>query len=407
MSVERDYLTMKKKTIFLLWLFLLLPGTAIMVANPVHSPESEDKPPIHIVSRVVDSRTGEYLPFASVYINGHNSTITNAEGEFVIDADSTDMLRFSYVGYLTAYVPAKSIGNVVKLKTQGKMLDEVVVFGTDYIIQKVMERQKKEYKNHKRKKSNFFYRQVGYTDRQCNSFLEAFFSARVAYQLSDLSLVTGRYVAVASLRTINPANFFTFAEVPIFSSEKNIPLSNQLVPLHRGYDRAYKTDKEVISDGERKIYVLYFVPRNSKRWAITCRIYVDAETFQVLKYEGVGDGEMVIHMVKKRGVVCPISHSFVIDFQHENGFTEVRSVHFETKYEADNHTFKTTGILFNVADRYVKGKKSLHFDDNLMNIIGTHGLDKDFWQKNEIVKRTPIEEEAIEIFERDNLFGVY
>ena len=49
----------------------------------------------------------------------------------------------------------------------------------------------------------------------------------------------------------------------------------------------------------------------------------------------------------------------------------------------------------------------MRFHDNLMDIISRNGLDGDFWKQNEIVKRTPIEEEALEIFERDNLFGVF
>jgi glucan phosphoethanolaminetransferase (alkaline phosphatase superfamily) len=82
-------------------------------------------------------------------------------------------------------------------------------------------------------------------------------------------------------------------------------------------------------------------------------------------------------------------------------------VHFRTSYEADGHTFETTGMMFNVANRYATSRGTLRFDDSLMDIIGRQGLDSDFWQKNEIVKRTPAEEEAVEIFERDNLFGVY
>lgn len=395
------------KSFFLLYLLQFMTGTTTAIASPSLSQENGNKLPIHIVSRVVDVRTGEVLPFASIYISGENSTITNAEGEFVIDADSTDVLRFSYVGYKNVYVPAKDVGEVVQLDTQGEMLREVVVYGTDYIIHKVIELQRKEYKQFKRAKSNFFYRQVGYTDRQCNSFLEAFFSARDAYQLSDLSYIAGRYVAVASMRTISPVNFFTFAETPIFYPYKSIPPSKQLVPLHPGYEKDYDTDLEVVSDGERLVYIIYFMPRDSKRWAIVCRMFVDAETFQVLKYEGAGEGERVLHLVKKKGQVEPINYTFVINYQHDNGFTEVRSVHFNTNYEVDSHTYKATGLLFNVAERYSKSHGTLKFNDNLMDIITTRGLDREFWQQNEIVKRTPIEEEAVEIFERDNLFGVY
>ncbi len=83
------------------------------------------------------------------------------------------------------------------------------------------------------------------------------------------------------------------------------------------------------------------------------------------------------------------------------------SVHFRTSYTADGHKFETTGMMFNVADRYFTSRGTLRFHDNLMDIISRNGLDGDFWKQNEIVKRTPIEEEALEIFERDNLFGVF
>lgn len=260
---------------------------------------------LRVDARVIDAKTAETLPFASVYISGQNSTITNAVGEFVIDADSTDMLRISYVGYKTVYVCAADVGEEVLLSSEGEMLGEVVVLGTDLIINKVLEKIKKESKQFGKKKSNFFYRQVSYTDRNCSSFLESFFSANNAHQIKNMSLVTGRYVAVASLRTVNPANFFTFAEVPLYSSEKNIRPDQQIVPLHKGYKKVYETDVETISNGERSMYVLYFVPRDSNRWAVLARLYIDAETFQVMKYEGVSNGEYVQHMAKKNGKWSP------------------------------------------------------------------------------------------------------
>ena len=72
---------------------------------------------VHIDARIIDAKTGERLPFASVYISGQNSTISNAEGEFVIDADSADVLRISYVGYKTVHLRAVDIGQEVLLSS--------------------------------------------------------------------------------------------------------------------------------------------------------------------------------------------------------------------------------------------------------------------------------------------------
>lgn len=391
-----------KLILLLLTLFLLLP-----VSGSVLSSSEGGGAPIHIDARIIDAKTGERLPFASVYISGQNSTISNAEGEFVIDADSADVLRISYVGYKTVRLRAVDIGQEVLLSTEGEMLGEVVVLGTDLVIQNTLKRLKEENKQYKKTKSNYFYRQVGYTDRQCHSFLESFFTARSASQVSEMSLVTGRYLSVASMRTISPANFFTFAQVPVFSNQKHISSTEQLVPLHRGYARDYLAEMNLVGDDERRVYVISFVPRDSAAWAIEGHLYVDAETFQLLKYEGRSTKEWVSHMVGNRAVVRPIDYSFVVNYQLDNGFAEVSSVHFRTNYTVDGHKFETTGMMFNVADRYFTSRGTLHFNDNLLDLIGRKGLDRDFWQQNEIVKRTPVEEEAVEIFERDNLFGVF
>lgn len=85
----------------------------------------------------------------------------------------------------------------------------------------------------------------------------------------------------------------------------------------------------------------------------------------------------------------------------------MNSISFRTRYTADQHTFETTGLMFNVADRYVKGRGTLNFTDDLMDIIDGRELDREFWQHLEIVKRTPVEDEVVELFERDNLFGVF
>lgn len=392
---------MKMKMLTLL-LFLLVSASVLSAL-----PSDGGGLPLHVDARVIDAKTGERLPFASVYISGQNSTISNAEGEFVIDADSADVLRISYVGYKTVRLRAVDIGQEVLLSSEGEMLGEVVVLGTDLVVQNALKRMKKDNKRYRKIRGNYFYRQVGYTDRQCHSFLESFFTARSASQVSEMSLVTGRYLSVASMRTISPANFFTFAQVPVFSNQKNIPSTEQLVPLHRGYARDYLTEMSLVGDDERRVYVISFVPRDSNAWAIEGRLYVDAETFQLLKYEGRSTKEWVSHKVGNRAVVRPIDYSFVVNYQLDNGFAEVSSVHFRTSYTADGHKFETTGVMFNVADRYFTSRGTLRFNDNLMALIDRKGLDRGFWEQNEIVKRTPVEEEAVEIFEYDNLFGVF
>ena len=361
----------------------------------------------HIVARVVDSNTGKPLPFASVYVSGSNSTITNVEGDFFIDVAPTDTIRFTYVGYKTVFQEAKDLGTKVQMQPDDLSLDEVTVLGTDLIMQKVLEKLNKEYKKQKRVQSNFFYRQLTYCNDRCNAFLESFFSGKSAIQLRDLSLVTGRYASLASSLTANPLNFFTFAQQSVFSPKRSFPEKEQLVPIYSRYAKSFKITSQAISDGERTVYRLDFKPLNKNRWTVRGSFYVDASTFELLKYEGEGLNETVLHKVRGMGLLLPLEYSFTINYEHEKDFTEVSSVYFKTHLEYLDFTYETTGIAFNVGDRYFKGRSKMAFNDNLLKSIKKQGLDREFWQKNEIVKRTPLEEEALELFEHDNLFGLF
>ncbi len=359
---------------------------------------------LHIVSHVADVRTGEALPFASVYVDSEKNTITNAEGDFVLDADSADAVRVSYVGYRTVSVDAGKIGDVVYLDRDGRMLDEVVVLGTEYVIKKVRSQIKKTLMEYDWKKTNYFYRQMGRCDRQCTSMVEAFFTGHSAVQTKDISLGTGRYVEVASSKTVTPRNFFTYMEVTLYSKYYTDDLH---VPLSPNYKDNYDTDCRRINDGEHPVYVITFTPRDSMAWSAKTKLYVDAESFQPLRYEGVGQNEWVKNTVQGKSSEVPCDYSFVVHYQHDNGFIEVQSVHFDVSFTDEGKKYEATGTMFNTEKRYFKGKGKLHFEDDLKELISKRGLDRQFWQENEVVKRTPMEEEAVELFEGDNAFGVF
>ena len=134
---------------------------------------------------------------------------------------------------------------------------------------------------------------------------------------------------------------------------------------------------------------------------------MDGETFQLLKYEGEGVKDCVGTGHTTVAHVLPATYTFVVNYQHDQGFAEVQSVYFDVSYVDGGKHYVTKGMAFNVADRFVKGKDTMRFDDNLFEKIADKGFDNDFWERNEIVKRSPLEEEAKNIIERDNLIGVY
>jgi iron complex outermembrane receptor protein len=73
--------------------------------------------------------TGEPIIGANVLVKGtSNGTITDFDGNFVLNAPQNSILVFSFVGYKSAEIPAAR-NMVVTLQDDAVMLEEAVVIG--------------------------------------------------------------------------------------------------------------------------------------------------------------------------------------------------------------------------------------------------------------------------------------
>ena len=83
-----------------------------------------------ITGKVVD-KTGEAIIGANVKIQGTDKgTITDLDGNFILEVAPKDVLAISYIGYLDTKVPIAGQKQIhVVLSEDNKMLDEVVVIG--------------------------------------------------------------------------------------------------------------------------------------------------------------------------------------------------------------------------------------------------------------------------------------
>lgn len=84
-----------------------------------------------VTGKVKDS-SGEPVIGASVVVKGNNTmgTITNFDGNFMLDVPAKSVLVISYIGYVTQEVPTAGKNSLeIVLKEDTKTLDEVVVIG--------------------------------------------------------------------------------------------------------------------------------------------------------------------------------------------------------------------------------------------------------------------------------------
>lgn len=367
---------------------------------------------------VVDAHSHEPLPFASVYVGAGCSTITNAVGTFSLKCDPTDLLRISYVGYQTQRIRADRLPATVVLQPGSEtMLGEVVVLPLAPFIRKTTKETLRQLSKYGRKKSTFFYRQTAFTDSLCYEFVEAFLSGHSAVSLRDLALQTGRF---AGIRPDSEhfysfyKNFYTFSQIELATKKSQPDWTDDVMPLFRNYARYYNTDYDILHDDSTRLIVIQFEPKpDVTRPILAVRLYVDEQSMHIRMVEGQGRNVRIFHddfdqekKVKYRRISLT-DFDFVIHMTEERGFVEVQSVYVREGHGTDGRYEQTRSLLFNLGDRKVGRGSHLYFSDDLRQHINSQGYDAKFWNENEIVRRTPVEQAVKDLFENHQLFGLF
>ncbi|UHG92905.1 TonB-dependent receptor [Spirosoma oryzicola] len=121
--------------------FLFLFGTSLAYAAPAPSWETlSGNLTVHLATNYVDrtisgrvtDETNASLPGVSIVVKGsQRGTVTDSDGRYKLDVPNGDAtLVFSFVGYLPQEVRLGAQGVIdVSLKTDNKVLDEIVVIG--------------------------------------------------------------------------------------------------------------------------------------------------------------------------------------------------------------------------------------------------------------------------------------
>ncbi len=100
-----------------------------------------------ISSRVVDIKTNEGIPYATVQFSEDRGIITNEEGRFSINLNSgikqQDSIYISSMGYKKTAVPFKaSLDSIIYIEPKAIELNEVYLFNNDLSIDEIIEKVK-------------------------------------------------------------------------------------------------------------------------------------------------------------------------------------------------------------------------------------------------------------------------
>ena len=80
------------------------------------------------ISGTVQDEESNPIPGVTIVVEGSdNGTTSDFDGNFSIDANTGDILTFSFIGFETITVPASSDQMSIVMNTEDTILDEVVI----------------------------------------------------------------------------------------------------------------------------------------------------------------------------------------------------------------------------------------------------------------------------------------
>ncbi|GHU91476.1 hypothetical protein FACS1894155_11170 [Bacteroidia bacterium] len=369
----------------------------------------------HITGFVYDKVTGETLISASVYYdNSSNGTITNREGEFIIEKiPDADSLVFSYVGYATKKYETNKLPQRIELDPLPVDLSEVIVkpFDVKHFVRQVWKKYNRIYldeKNNKNNESAFFYRQITQTDSIYNEFIECFFTAENTYCLGREFLIKeSRYAKIKPDSTFllsvtdYYSNSFLYPFLPENPSKKEFN-----VFIQPNFDVVYDVSIDNRLDSqEGNIIVLNFIPKKkTKINALSGKLYVRESDFAIIKMDGIHNRNLSDSKIKTTNLFC-------VNYKdtEKKGYPIVESVNCISNYTTTQrkriHNIRIISTLFAVDMKFEPPIKITKTGKDLLKLVSLMPYNPEFWKNNPIIKRTPVDEKIIKSFEDKNAFG--
>ena len=396
---------------------MLMLSMVILISNSIYAQKET------FTGRVIDGKTHESLPMASIYNSNGNGTLSNRDGNFAVEANPSDILRFSYIGYQTLNIKAANANGTIALQPIDIELSEVVVkprkFNVYSLLHKISNQFIEEQHQYFWHNSNYFYRQLTTNDQINNEVVEAFFSAGCCGNAHNFKLLTGRYGKLEDINVLHPfytfPNFFLSSQIgPHYNTNYQIDLdwqgtkeTGEILIFNFSSKAGYEEHNrlEGAPSFSSLMTILGGTDNSYAKPIVVGKLYVDAKTLKVQGF--VGQVENVLVKVRSRSGKASLEHrdfSFTIVFTQKNGFTEVHSLTANMKAKHEDRNVSYWSMLFNVGELESLPTVELSDQANLRRSIDAVGYDSLFWKKHEIVKRTAEEEAIVMKLEQEGRF---
>ncbi|WP_347924836.1 carboxypeptidase-like regulatory domain-containing protein [Pontimicrobium sp. SW4] len=374
-----------------------------------------------IIGSVTDAKTNKAIAYCNIGVEGFQiGTSSNELGEFVLEVDSLPVtIVFSHLNYEEKVVEVTNTSNLtIQLTPLVNSLNEVVLSAnrkSNYPYELALEAFSKTRKL--TDKSNYgqaFYRQKSKNGDEYTEFSEIIYDTEYTVDgINDWEILEGRYAL--KREKINNSNFTLLSRI----LKAIQPDTDDIIfPLSYEVKEYYDVKiVDMLSSGDEDIAVLEFKPLPEvKTPAFEGEAYINTKTYEVLKISGtvMNDRLDFIKFREKRTYTKNYTLSYEMAFKKSSKddllIDYIKVDHSFDYYKGDSlvtHVSSTSNLTYfehydtDSPRRFRKSFKDSKSDWETLNKIG---YNEKFWKDNPIVKRTPVEDEVIASFEKDNAF---
>ena len=348
--------------------------------------------------RVVDAETGEAMPYVNVSVGENRGTVTNMEGDFAIRLNAGDTLRFSFVGYQPRKIEASQLPKLIQMETLPQAVNEVTVVSDYSILMNVYE-QLLQSSNEQRKK--LYFNRITVKTKLGAELVEDIMEANSTINVRDMKVLSGFCWTYTPEGWRYPSQLQrSNLHVLMMTSPMmlNNPLGKDyLTPfphpctvqyLQQNYSVSTQT---VVDDGGKQMYILDLQPKEGRDGILSGKMYVDAETYRLYRFDGIVQGIGInVHRFdrERRTQGIPAATRMQLIYDYSNGVPEVKSFLFKGRSEELDVTML---LLETKLDN--RPKKGVSVRSNLIYAIDDAGNAIDMDEHKNTILRT--REEAV------------
>ena len=352
--------------------------------------------------RIVDAKTGEALPYVSIYAGAGRGTLSNDDGDFKLVAEAGSILTFSCIGYDKLSIYANKMHDVIRLKPYSTTLQEVTVLAPDNnqkILKQVINNLKRDYSKQRKWTRKYFFRTM--TEMNDGTYIaEAFMKAHSVVNIRSAMITSGLQGndvdGNGGTLNVNSSNIHRLIEVGPTTHDSQFwqnaikPFSNYSM-LCKYYDTKIQ---HIHGDDGKTLYRIECTwkkstsPELSSKRCISGIAYVDAETLNLLRFDGSAHNYTV-------NLGWLINFATTIDFHLEYDYSQGAASVSNLSIHGGNAQMLFHALLYAIEPDVEKSDKVKGSGSNIVTALRDAGYDARLWEKYDIVKRTREEERAV------------